>query len=163
MPSNHLILCHPLLLLCSVFPNIRVFSNESAVHTRYPKYWSFSFRISPSNGYSGLISFRIDWFDFLAVQETLKSLFQHHNLKALILQHSTFFMVHFSHLGYPLEKEMATHSSILAWKTPWLEEPGGLQSMGSQRAGCDWTPSLSLSAFFMAHFSHPYMTIGKTK
>ena len=90
MPSNHLILCHPLLLLSSVFPNIRAFSNKSAVHIRCPKYWSFSFRISPSNGYSGLISFRIDWFDLLAVQETLKSLFQHHNLKALILQHSTF-------------------------------------------------------------------------
>ena len=105
MPSNHLILCHPLLLLSSVFPNIRAFSNKSAVHIRCPKYWSFSFRISPSNGYSGLISFRIDWFDLLAVQETLKSLFQHHNLKALTLQHSTFFMVHLSHLVYPRRRK----------------------------------------------------------
>ena len=85
MPSNHLILCRPLLLLPSIFSSIRVFSNESALHIRWPKYWSFSFSISPSNEYSGLISFRIDWFDLLAVQGTLKSLLQHHNLKALIL------------------------------------------------------------------------------
>ena len=82
MPSNHLILCHSLLLLPSVFPSIRVFSNVLALHTRWPKCWSFSFSISPSNEYSGLISFRIDWFDLLAVQETLKSLLQHHNSKA---------------------------------------------------------------------------------
>ena len=84
MPSSHLILCHPLLLLPSVFPSIKVFSNESVLCIRWPKYWSFSFSISPSNEYSGLISFRIDWFDLLAVQGTLKSL-QHHNLKALVL------------------------------------------------------------------------------
>ena len=90
MPSNHLILCHPLLLLPSIFPNMRVFSNESDLHIRWPKYWSFSFSISPSNKYSGLISFRIDWFDHLAVQGTLKSLLQHHSLKASILQCSTF-------------------------------------------------------------------------
>ena len=84
MPSNHLILCCPLLLLPSIFSSIRVFSNESALHIRWPKYWSFSFSISPSNEYSGLISFRIDWFDLLAVQGTLKSLLQHHNVKALI-------------------------------------------------------------------------------
>ena len=84
MPSNHLILCRPLLLLPSIFPSIRVFSNESALHIRWPKYWSFSFSISPSTEYSGLISFRIDWFDLLAVQGALKSL-QHHNSKALIL------------------------------------------------------------------------------
>ena len=89
MPSNHLILCHP-LLLPSIFPNMRVFSNESDLHIRWPKYWSFSFSISPSNKYSGLISFRIDWFDHLAVQGTLKSLLQHHSLKASILQCSTF-------------------------------------------------------------------------
>ena len=94
MPSNYLILCHPLLLLFSIFPNIGVFSNESTLHIRWPKYWSFSFRISPSNEYSGLISYRIDWFDLHAVQENLKSLLQHHNLTALILRHSTFFMVH---------------------------------------------------------------------
>ena len=83
MPSNHLILCHPLLLLPSIFPSIRVFSNDSALHIRWPRYWSFGFSISPSNEYSGLISFRIDWLDLLAVQGTLKSLLQHHNLKAL--------------------------------------------------------------------------------
>ena len=95
MPSSHLILCRPLLLLPSIFPSIRVFSNESVLYIRWPKYWSFS--ISPANEYSGLISFRIDWFDFLAVQGTLKSLLQHHSSKASILQHSAFFMVHLSH------------------------------------------------------------------
>ena len=84
MPSNQLILCHPLLLLPSIFPSIRIFSNESVLHIRWPKYWSFSFSISPSNEYSELISFRIDWFDLLAVEGTLKSLLQHHNLKASI-------------------------------------------------------------------------------
>ena len=96
MPSNHLILCCPLLLLPSIFPSIRVFSNELALHIRWPKYWSFNFSISPSNEYS-LVSFRIDWFDLLAVQGTLKSLLQHHNLKASVLQCSTFFMVQLSH------------------------------------------------------------------
>ena len=89
-PSNHLILCRPLLLLPSIFPSIRVFSNKSALHIRWPKYWSFS--ISPSNEYSGLISFRIDWFDLLAVQRNLKSLLQYHNLKASIVWHSAFLM-----------------------------------------------------------------------
>ena len=98
MPSNHLILCHLLLLLPSIFPRIRVFSSESALHIRWPKYWIFSFSISPSNEYSGLISFRIDWYYFLAVQETLKSLLQHHNLKASIPWHSAFFMVQLSYL-----------------------------------------------------------------
>ena len=97
MPSNHLILCHPLLLLPSVFPNIRVFSNELALRIRWPKYWSFSFSISPSNDYSGLISFRIDGFDLLAVQGTLKSLLQHHSSKASILWHSAYFIVQKSH------------------------------------------------------------------
>ena len=97
MPSNHLILCRPLLLLPSIFPSIRVFSNESVLRIRWPKYWSFSFSISPSNEYSGLISFRIDWFDFLAVQGTLKSLLQHHSSKASILQCSAFFIVQLSH------------------------------------------------------------------
>ena len=95
---NHLILCHPLLLLPPIFPSIRVFSSELALCIRYPKYWSFNFRISPSNEYSGLISFRIDWFDLLAVQSTLKSLLQHQNSKASILQCSAFFMVQLSHL-----------------------------------------------------------------
>src|SRR5574341_461489 len=95
MPSNHLILCYPLLLLPSIFPSIRVFSNESVLHIRWPKYWSFSFSISPSNEYSGLIPFRIDWFDLLAVQGILKSLLQHHNSKASIFWRSAFFMVPF--------------------------------------------------------------------
>ena len=97
MPCNHLILCHPLFLPPSIFPSIRVFSNESVLPIRWPKYWSFSLSISPSNEYSGLISFRIDWFDLLAVQGTLKSLLQHHSSKASILQCSAFFMVQLSH------------------------------------------------------------------
>ena len=95
MPSNHLILCHPLLLLPSIFPSIRVFSNESVLGIEWPKYWSFS--ISPSNEYSGLISFRMDWLDLLVVQGTLKSLLQHHNSKALIFRRSPFFIVQLSH------------------------------------------------------------------
>ena len=97
MPSNHFILCCPLLLLPSIFPSIRVFSNESALRIRWPKYWSFSFSISPSNEYSGLISFRMDWLDFLSVQGILKSLLQHHISKASILWHSAFFIVQLSH------------------------------------------------------------------
>ena len=97
MPSNHLILCHPLLLPPSIFPSFRVFSNESVLRIRWPKYWSFSFNISPSNEYSGLISFRMDWLDLLAVQGTLKSLLQYHSSKASILQRSAFFMVQLSH------------------------------------------------------------------
>ena len=97
MPSNHIILCHPPLLLPSIFPSIRVFSSELALCIRWPKYWSFSFSISPSNEYSGMISFRMDWLDLLAVQGTLKSLFQHHSLKASVLQHSAFFVVQLSH------------------------------------------------------------------
>ena len=107
MPSNHLILCHPLILLPSIFPSIRVFSNESVLHIRWPKYWSFSFSISPSNEYSRLISFRIDWFDLLAVQRTLTCLLQHHNSKASILQCSTFFMVQLSHLYMTTGKTIA--------------------------------------------------------
>ena len=97
MPSNHLILCCPLLLLPSIFPIIRVFSDESVLRIRWPKYWSFSFSISPSNEYSGLISFRMDWFDVLAVQGTLKSLLQHHSSKVSILLHSAFFIVQLLH------------------------------------------------------------------
>ena len=97
MPSNHLILCHPLLLLPSIFPSIRVFSNELALHIRWPKFWRFSFSISPSNENSELISFRTDWFDLLVVLETLKSLLLHHDLKASALQCSAFFMVQLSH------------------------------------------------------------------
>ena len=97
MPSNHLILCHPLLLVPSVFPSIRVFSNESVLLIRWPKYWSFSFNISPSNEHPELISLRMAWLDLLAVQGTLKSLLQHHSSKASILQHSAFFVVQLSH------------------------------------------------------------------
>ena len=98
MPSNHLILCRPLLLLPSIFPSIRVFSNEPVCRIRWPKYWSFSFSISPSNAYSGLVSFRMDWLDLLAVQGTLKSLLQHHRSKVSILRRSGFFIVELSHL-----------------------------------------------------------------
>ena len=97
MPSSHLILCHPLLLIPPIPPSIRVFSNESTLRMRWPKYWSFSFSIIPSKEHTGLISFRMDWLDLLAVQGTLKSLFQHHSSKASIIQHSAFFMVQFPH------------------------------------------------------------------
>ena len=110
MPSNHLILCHPLLLLPSIFPSIRVFSNESALRIRWPKYRSFSFNISPSNEHTGPISFRMDWLDLLVVQGTLKSLLQHHSSKASILWHSAFFRVQLSH-PY-MEKPY-----------PWLDRP----------------------------------------
>ena len=107
MPSNHLIFCCPLLLLPSIFPSIRVFSNESVLRIRWPKYWSFSFSISPSNEYSGLISFRMDWFDFFAVQRTLKSLVQYHSSKALVLWCSAFFMVQLSHPHMTTRKSIA--------------------------------------------------------
>ena len=107
MPSNHLILCHLLLLLPSLFPSIRVFSSESVLHIRWPKDWSFSFSISPSNEYSELISFMIDWLDLLAVQEILKSLLQHHSSKASIFQHSSFFIVQLSHPNMTTGKTIA--------------------------------------------------------
>ena len=118
MPSNHLILYCRLLFLPSVFPSIRVFSNESALHIRWPKYWSFS--ISPSNEYSGLISFRIDWFDLLAAQGTLKNLLQHHSLKASILRKSGFFMVQLSHLYVTTGKTIALTSKPLSAK--WCQD-----------------------------------------
>ena len=114
MLSNHLILCHPLLLLPSIFPSIRVFSNESARGIRWPKYWSFSLNISPSNEHSGLISFRMDWLDLLAVQGTLKSLLQHHSSKASILQCSAFFTVQLSHLYMTTGKIIALARPLLA-------------------------------------------------
>ena len=107
MPSNHLILCHPLLLPPSVFPSIRVFSSESVLRIRWPKYWSFSFNIIPSNEHPGLISFRVDWLDLLAVQGTLKSLLQHHSSKASVLQHSALFTVPLSHLYMATGKTIA--------------------------------------------------------
>ena len=165
MPSNHLILCHLLLLPPTILPSIRVFSNESVLHIKWPKYWSFSFNISPSNEHPGLISFRMDSLDLLAVQGTLKSLLQHHTSKASILLCSAFFIVQLLHpymttgktialtrrtfVGkamfllfnmlsrFVMEKAMAHHSSTLAWKIPWTEEPGGLQSMGFRRVRHD--------------------------
>ena len=117
MPSNHLLLCHPLLLLPSIFPSIRVFSNEPTLCIRWPKYWSFSFSISPSNEYSGLISFRIYWLDLLAVQGTCKSLLQHHHSKASILWHSAFFIVQLSHLYVSTGKTIAlTRWSDICWQ-----------------------------------------------
>ena len=108
MPSNHLILCRPLLLLPSIFPRIRVFSNESVLPIRWPKYWSFSFSISTSNEHPGLISFSMDWLDLLAVQGTLKSLLQHHSSKASILQHPAFFIVQLSHPYMTTRKSIAS-------------------------------------------------------
>ena len=155
MPSSHLILCHPLLLLPTIPPSIRVFSSESTLCMRWPKYGSFSFNISPSNEHPGLISFRMDCLDLLAVQGTPKSLLQHHSSKPSIPQSSAFFRTSLvaqtvkllstmwetwvQSLGRedPLEKEMAIHSSAIAWKIPWTEEPDRLQSMGSQRVGHD--------------------------
>ena len=204
IPFNHLILCRTLLLLPSIFPSIRVFSNESALHIRWPKYWSFSFNISPSNEHPGLISFRVDWLDFLIVQGTLKSLLQHHSSKASILRGSAFFIVQLSHpyvttgknialtkwtfvgkvmsllfnmlsrlvMGFPggsevkasasnagdpgsipgsgrsPEKEMVTHSSILAWRIPWMEKPVGYSPGG--RKELDMTERLHFTSI---HFS----------
>ena len=110
MPSNHLILCCPLLLLPSIFPSIRVFSNESALRVRWPKYWSFSFNISPSNEHPGLISFRMDWLDLLVVQQTLKSLLQNHSSKASILRYSAFFIIQLSH-SYVTTGKKHSHDS----------------------------------------------------
>ena len=165
MPPSHLIPWCPLLLLPSIFPSIRDFSSESSVHIRWPKYWSFSFSISPFNEYLGLISLKIDWFDLFAVQGTLRSLLQHHSLKASVLWHSAFFMVQFLQpqdkasachagqgsipgLGRSLGKGNGNHSSILAWRIPWTEELGRLQSTESQRVRHDWASSL--------HFSQPH-------
>ena len=114
MSSSHLILCHPLLLLPSIFPSIRVFSNESTLHMRWPKYWSFSFSISPSNAHPGLISFRMDRLDLLAVQGTIKSLLQHHSSKASILRRSAFFIVQLSHPYMTTGKTIALTSWIFA-------------------------------------------------
>jgi len=121
MSSNHLILCSPLLFLPSIFPSIRVFFNESVLHIRWPKYWNFSFSISSSNEYLGLISFRMHWLDHLAVQQTLKSLLQHHSSKASILQHSAFFMVQLSHpwskLYMTIGKTIALTKIDLCWQS----------------------------------------------
>ena len=148
MPSNHLILCGPLLLLPSMFPSIRVFSNESALCSSWPKYWSFNFNISPSNEYSGLISFRMDWLDLLAVQGTLKSLLQHHSSKASILLHSAFFRVQLSHPCMTSGKTIALtrqtfvgkvkvkvklHSRVQLFETPWTVAHQAPLSIGFSR------------------------------
>ena len=116
MPSSHLILCRPLLLLPSIFPSIRVFSNESVLHIKWPKYWSLSFNISPSNEYSGLTSFRMDWLDLLAVQGIFKSFLQHHSSKASILQRSAFFRVQLSHPYMTIGKTIALTGWIFVSK-----------------------------------------------
>ena len=154
MPSSHLILCHPFLLLPSIPPRIKVFSNESVLCIRWAKYWNFSFSISPSNEYSGLISFRVDWFDLLAVQWTLKSLLQHHNSKAAILWRSAFFlMVQLSHSYMTTGKTIALNiwtfvGKVGHWRRKWQPTPvfllgeshgqrslaGCIQSMGSQES-----------------------------
>ena len=118
MPPNHLIFCHPLLLLLSIFPRMVVFSNESALCTRWPKYWSFSFSISPAKKYSGLISLRIDWFHLLVVQGTLKSLLQHHSSKASVLWRSAFFMVQLSHLYMTQFSSVQSLSRVRLFATP---------------------------------------------
>ena len=120
MSSNHLILCRPLLLLPSIFPSIRVFSNESALHIRWPKYWSFSFNICPPNECPGLISFRMDWLDLLSVQGTLKSLLQHHSSKASILRHSAFFIVQLLHPYMTTGKTIALTRHICVDKVTFL-------------------------------------------
>ena len=128
MPSNHLIFCSPLLLLPSIFPSIRVFSNESALCIRWPKYWSFSFSISPSNEHPGLISFRIDWLDLLAVQGTLKSLLQHHSSKASILRGSAFFTVLFSHSYMTTGKTIALIRQTFVDKVMSVESSNSLKN-----------------------------------
>ena len=144
MPSNHLILCFPCLLLPSIFPSIRVFSNESALRIRWPKYWSFSFNISPSNEHPGLISFRMDWFDLLAVQGTLKSLRQHRSSRASVLRHSAFFIVQLSQpmspqflIPTPWQAMASVCSSSVACSGP-------KKSMGDAQQSCHhWFFSIS--------------------
>ena len=142
MPSNHLILCHPLLLLPLIFPSIRVFSNESVLHIRWPKYWSFSFSISPSNEHPGLISFRMDWLDLLAAQGTLKSLLQHRSSKASILWCSAFFIVQLSH-PYLTPGE----TIVLTWWTFASKATSLLFNMQSRfvKAFLLWSKRLSIS------------------
>ena len=157
MPSNHLILCRPLLLLPSIFPSISVFSNESPLHIRWPKYWCFTFNITLSNEHPGLISFRMDWLDLLAVQGTLKSLFQHHSLKASILWWSAFLMVQFSHpytttgktiaLTIQSKDEYTDAKNWLIWKDPdagkdWGQEEKGMtedEMVGWHHPPTRWT------------------------
>ena len=141
MPSNHLILCCPLLFLPSIFPSIRVFSNKSALRIRWPKYWSFSFNISPSNEHPGLISFRMDWLDLLAVQGTLKILLQHHSSKTSILRRSAFFIVQLSHPYMTIGKTIALTrwtlvDKVAVWAFSSCGERGLLSSWGAQACHC---------------------------
>ena len=145
MPSNHLILCHPLFLLPSIFPSIRVFSNELVLHIRWPKYWCFS--ISPSNEYSGLISFRIDWFDPLAVQGTLKSLLQHHSSKPLLLRCSAFFMVQLSH------PSMTTGKTVALTRQTFVSKVMSLLFNMWSRFVIAFLPRKQVSFNFMAAFT----------
>ena len=146
MPSNHLILCHPLLLLTSVFPSIRVFSDESALPIRWPKYWSFSFSISPSSEHPGLFPFRMDWLDLLAVQGTLKSLLQHHSSKASILRGSAFFTVQLSHPYMTTGKTIALTRQTFVGKVMSL-----LFNMLSRLVILQWAPKLS----YLLKKTHP--------
>ena len=147
MPSNHLILCRPLLFLPSIFPSIRVFSNDSALHIRWPKYWSFSFNISPSNEHPGLISFKMDWLDLLAVQGILKRLLQLHSSKASILQHSAFFMVQFS---YPY---MTTGKTIALTRQTFVGKVMSLLFNMLSRFGIAFLPrSKRLLVSFYSHY-----------
>ena len=148
MPSNHLILCHPLLLLPSIFPSIRVFSNEPALHIRWPKYWSFSFSISPSNEHPGLISFRMDLLDLLAVQGTLKSLLQRHSSKASILQCSAFFIVQ---LSYPY---MTTGKTIALTRQTFVGKIMSLFFNMLSRLVITFLPRSKVSFNFMAASHH---------
>ena len=159
MPSNHLIPCRPRLLPPSIFSSIRVFSNESVLYIRWPKYWSFSFSISPSNEYSGLISFRMDWLDLLTVQGTLKSLLQHHSSKASVLCIKWPNYWSFSFNISPSNEYLG----LISFRMDWLDllaVQGTLKSLlqhHSSKASILWH-----SAFFIVQLSHPYMTTGKT-
>ena len=152
MPSSHLILCCPLLLLPPIPPSIRVFSNESTLRMRWPKYWSFSFSVIPSKEHPELISFRMDWLDLLAVLGTLKSLLQHHRSKAWILQHSAFFTVQLSHPYMTTGKTIALTRRMWIWMNSgswwWKGRPDVLQFMGSQRVGHDWATELNWTEQF---------------
>ena len=151
MPSNHLILCRPLLLPPSTFPSIRVFSNELVLCMRWPKCWHFCLSIRPSNEYSGLISFRMDCLDLCAVQGNLKSILPHHSSKASILWHWAFSIVQLSH---PYQRRQ-WQPNVLAWRILGKAEPGGLLSLGSHRVRHDWSDLAAAAA-------HPYMTTGKS-
>ena len=153
MPSNHIILCHPLLLLPSIFPSIRVFSNKSLLCIRWPKYWNFSFSISPSNEHPGLISFRMDWLDLLAVQGTVKSLLQYHSSKASILQHSGFFTVQLSHPYMTTGKTIAMTRQTFVGKVMYLlfNMLSKLVITFSPRSKClliSWLKTVSISSDF---------------